>query len=141
MTERHYSQDPPSSEEIAGARADINRAIDRAEKEVPIQSAKTIIAVAGTATTVAAAALDLPSYDRFAIHGVRVSVERTEEISAWFLSLNKDERAALGYMHPGRVEVIAAGSLVLAEIMKRTGAREFIASEQDILDGIVATLR
>lgn len=141
MTERHFSQDPPSLEEIAGARADINRAIDGALEEVPIQSAKTLIAVAGTATTVAAAALNLPSYDRFAIHCARVSAERTEEISEWLLSLNKDERAALGYMHPGRVEVIAAGSLVLAEIMRRTGAREFIASEQDILDGIVATLR
>jgi exopolyphosphatase/guanosine-5'-triphosphate,3'-diphosphate pyrophosphatase len=141
MTERHFSQDPPSPEEIAGARADINQAIDRAEKEVPIQSAKTLIAVAGTATTVAAAALDLASYDRFAIHGARISTERTDEISTWLLSLNKGERAALGYMHPGRVEVIAAGSLVLTEIMKRTRAREFIASEQDILDGIVAALR
>ena len=141
MTERHFSQDPPTLEEIESARADVNRAIDRAEQVVPIQLAKTLIAVAGTATTVAAAALDLPAYDRFAIHGARISSNQTIEISNWFLSLKKSERAALGYMHPGRVEVIAAGSLVLAEIMKRTHADEFISSEQDILDGIVATLR
>ena len=141
MTERHFSQDPPTLEEIESARADVNRAIDRAEQVVPIQLAKTLIAVAGTATTVAAAALDLPAYDRFAIHGARISSKKTIEISNWFLSLKKSERAALGYMHPGRVEVIAAGSLVLAEIMKRTKVSEFIASERDILDGIVATLR
>lgn len=141
MTERHFSQDPPSADEIANARRDINKAIDRASESVAISSAKTLIAVAGTATTVAAAALHLPEYDRVQIHGARISAERTVEISEWLLSLNHAQRAALGYMHPGRVEVIAAGSLVLAEIIKRTGAREFVASERDILDGIVATLR
>ena len=141
MTERHFSQDPPSADEIANARRDINKAIDRASESVAISSAKTLIAVAGTATTVAAAALHLPEYDRVQIHGARISAERAIEISEWLLSLTRAERAGLGYMHPGRVEVIAAGSLVLAEIIKRTGAREFVASERDILDGIVATLR
>lgn len=141
MTERHFSQDPPSTDEIANARRDINKAIDRASGSVAISSAKTLIAVAGTATTVAAAALHLPKYDRVQIHGARIAAERAIEISEWLLSLNHAQRAALGYMHPGRVEVIAAGSLVLAEIIKRTGAREFVASERDILDGIVATLR
>ena len=141
MTERHFSQDPPSADEIANARRDINKAIDRASESVAISSAKTLIAVAGTATTVAAAALHLPEYDRVQIHGARISAERTVEISEWLLSLTRAKRAGLGYMHPGRVEVIAAGSLVLAEIIKRTGAREFVASERDILDGIVATLR
>ena len=141
MTERHFSQDPPSTDEIANARRDINKAIDRASESVAISSAKTLIAVAGTATTVAAAALHLPEYDRVQIHGARIAAERTVEISEWLLSLTRAERAGLGYMHPGRVEVIAAGSMVLAEIIKRTGAREFVASERDIVDGIVATLR
>lgn len=141
MTERHFTQDPPSVEEINTARIDVNRAIDQAEKSVAISSAKTLIAVAGTATTVAAAALNLNAYDRERIHGARISAQKTIEISQWLLSLRKAERSALGYMHPGRVEVIAAGSLVLAEIMKRTGAQDFLASERDILDGIVATLR
>lgn len=139
MTERHFTNDPPTEQEIASMRLDINRAIDQVETEVPISSARTLVAVAGTATTVAAAALKLPTYDREAIHGARISAERTFEISNWLLSMDKNERANLGFMHPGRVEVIAAGALVLAEILKRTGAREFVASERDILDGIVAT--
>ena len=139
MTERHFTNDSPTEQEIASTRLDINRAIDQVETEVPISSARTLVAVAGTATTVAAAALKLPTYDREAIHGARISAERTFEISNWLLSMDKNERANLGFMHPGRVEVIAAGALVLAEILKRTGAREFVASERDILDGIVAT--
>lgn len=139
MTERYFTNDPPTEQEIASTRLDINRAIDQVEIEVPISSARTLVAVAGTATTVAAAALKLPTYDREAIHGARISAERTFEISNWLLSMDKNERANLGFMHPGRVEVIAAGALVLAEILKRTGAREFVASERDILDGIVAT--
>jgi exopolyphosphatase/guanosine-5'-triphosphate,3'-diphosphate pyrophosphatase len=139
MTERHFTNDPPTEQEITSTRVDVNRAIDQVEIEVPISSARTLVAVAGTATTVAAAALKLPSYDREAIHGARISAERTFEISNWLLSMNKKERADLGFMHPGRVEVIAAGALVLAEILKRTGVKEFIASERDILDGIVAT--
>ena len=139
MTERYFTNDPPTEQEIASTRFDINRAIDQVEIEVPISSARTLVAVAGTATTVAAAALKLPTYDREAIHGARISAERTFEISNWLLSMDKNERANLGFMHPGRVEVIAAGALVLAEILKRTGAREFVASERDILDGIVAT--
>ena len=141
MSERHFKSDPPTDAEISATKQDINQAIDEVLGAVPIKSAKTLVAVAGTATTVAAAALDLPGYDRDAIHGARISAERTLEISAWLLTLTKQERAALGYMHPGRVEVIAAGALVLAEIMKRSGAEEFIASERDILDGIVATLK
>jgi exopolyphosphatase/guanosine-5'-triphosphate,3'-diphosphate pyrophosphatase len=139
MTERHFTNDSPTEQEIASTRLDIDRAIDQVETEVPISSARTLVAVAGTATTVAAAALKLPTYDREAIHGARISAERTFEISNWLLSMDKNERANLGFMHPGRVEVIAAGALVLAEILKRTGAREFVASERDILDGIVAT--
>ena len=141
MTERHFTQDPPSESEIQQARLDINRAIDKAENVVAIRSAKTLIAVAGTATTVAAAALDLAEYDRERIHQSRISAERAIDISEWLLTLNRIERSSLGYMHPGRVEVISAGALVLAEIMKRTGVSEFVASEKDILDGIVATLR
>ena len=141
MTERHFHSDPPTINEIASARADINRAIDVASLTVPIAKGRTLIAVAGTATTVAAAALNLPTYQREVIHGSQISATDTYRISEWLLTLPRSERAQLGYMHPGRVDVIAAGSLVLAEILKRTGAKEFIASERDILDGIVATIK
>ena len=140
MSERHFSTIPPQAEEIAGARADIDEAIKGAAEIVPITEAKTLIAVAGTATTVAAAALGLSTYDRHSIHLSRISAEKTRQVSEMFLSLKRDEIAALGYMHPGRVDVIGAGSLVLSRIMALTGAEEFVASESDILDGMAWSL-
>lgn len=140
MTERHFRNDPPSADEIAIARRDIQNAIDIAYASVDIKSARTLVAVAGTATTVAAAALNLPEYDRYAIHLSHISAESVHEVSNNFLTMSRDKRAALGYMHPGRVDVIGAGSLVLSEIMKATGAKEFVASENDILDGMAWSL-
>lgn len=140
MTERHFTSDSIQTNEIEKARSDIQTAIAIAAAIVPITAAKTLIAVAGTATTVAASALNLPEYDRYAIHLARITAAQAHEASEMFLTQNREQRLALGYMHPGRVDVIPAGSLVLSEIMKATGATEFVASESDILDGIARSL-
>jgi exopolyphosphatase/guanosine-5'-triphosphate,3'-diphosphate pyrophosphatase len=140
MTERHFASDPATAQQIELARTDIQAAIAQAAAVVPITKAKTLVAVAGTATTVAAAALDLPEYDRYAIHLSRISAQQTHDAATMFATSTREQRLALGYMHPGRVDVIAAGSLVLSEIMKATGAREFVASESDILDGMAFSL-
>ena len=136
MSERHLNQQPPSAVQVQAAIADIDRAIAEAARNVAITTAKTLIAVAGTATTVAAAALELTAYDRYAIHLSRISAEKVHQVAAKFQSLSRDEIANLGYMHPGRVDVITAGALVLSRVMAATGAVEFVASETDILDGI-----
>ena len=140
MSERHFANDPATTEQVELARTDIQAAIAIAAAEVPITKAKTLVAVAGTATTVAAAALELAEYDRYAIHLARISASQVHDTLAMFLTRNREERLALGYMHPGRVDVIGAGSLVLSEIMKATGATEFVASESDILDGMARSL-
>jgi exopolyphosphatase/guanosine-5'-triphosphate,3'-diphosphate pyrophosphatase len=140
MTERHFANDPVTTEQIELARTDIQAAIAQATAVVPITKAKTLVAVAGTATTVAAAALELPEYDRYTIHLSRISAQQTHDAAVMFATSTREQRLALGYMHPGRVDVIAAGSLVLSEIMKATGATEFVASESDILDGMAFSL-
>ena len=140
MSERHLNSQPPTMAQIAEAIIDIDLAITQAAKVVPISQAKSLVAVAGTATTVAAAALKLEEYDRYLIHLSRISARAVHQVAAMFQSLNKDQITALGYMHPGRVDVITAGALVLSRIMAATGASEFIASESDILDGIAWSL-
>jgi exopolyphosphatase/guanosine-5'-triphosphate,3'-diphosphate pyrophosphatase len=140
MSERHLNLQPPTMTQIAEAIIDIDLAITQAAKVVPISQAKSLVAVAGTATTVAAAALKLAEYDRYLIHLSRISAASVHQVAAMFQSMNKDQIAALGYMHPGRVDVITAGALVLSRIMAATGASEFIASESDILDGIAWSL-
>ncbi len=140
MSERHLNTQPPSMAQIAQAIVDIDIAITQAAAVVPITTAKTLIAVAGTATTVAAAALELTDYDRHMIHLSRISASNVHKVAASFQSMNKDQITSLGYMHPGRVDVITAGSLVLSRIMAATGASEFVASESDILDGMAWSL-
>ena len=140
MSERHFASDPATPDQIEAARTDIQAAIAQAAAVVPITKAKPLVAVAGTATTVAAAALELTEYDRYAIHLSRISAQQTHDAATMFATKTREQRISLGYMHPGRVDVIAAGSLVLSEIMKATGATEFVASESDILDGMAFSL-
>lgn len=140
MSERHLSTIPPHPTDIEKAIVDIDEAILGAASFVPITQASTFIAVAGTATTVAAAALDLDAYDRYSIHLARISASRAHEISRKFLEMTREEIATLPYMHPGRVDVIAAGSLVLSRILIHSQVKEFVASESDILDGMAWSL-
>ncbi len=136
MSERHLTAQPPTAQQVAAAIGDIDAAILDAGSHVDFSAAQTLIAVAGTATTVAAAALDLIDYDRYAIHLSRIPAAKVHEVAEMFAAMTRDEIAALGYMHPGRVDVITSGSLVLSRVMTLTGAKEFVASESDILDGI-----
>ena len=140
MSERHFTNQPPTMDQIASAIVDIDIAITQAAVSVPINSAKSLIAVAGTATTVAAAALDLSKYDRDLIHLSKISADKVHKVAQMFQSMNKSEISALPYMHEGRVDVITAGSLVLSRVMAATGATEFVASETDILDGMAFSL-
>ena len=140
MSERHFTGDLPDPGQVAAATEDIDEAIAQAAKLVSITKAKTLIAVAGTATTVTAAALDLPEYDRYAIHLSHIPAEKVHQVSQMLIKMTRTQRESLGYMHPGRVDVISAGSLVLSRIMRATGANEFVASESDILDGMAWSL-
>ncbi|WP_033284342.1 Ppx/GppA phosphatase family protein [Streptomyces sp. NRRL F-525] len=141
MTERHLVQggkvtDPPTPDQITAMRADIEAALDLAEQTVPLREARTLVGLAGSVTTVSAIAQNLPEYDTEAIHHSRVSYDRVREITESLLRSTHAERAAIPSMHPGRVDVIGAGALVLLSIMERVGASEVVVSEHDILDGI-----
>ncbi|GAA1086358.1 Ppx/GppA phosphatase family protein [Nocardiopsis metallicus] len=140
MTERHLRSDPPTREQVEAATADIDAALDEVEKVVPLREAGSVVCVAGTATTVAGIALDLPEYDSERIHHSRVSAEDLERITGELLASRHAERSEIGVMHPGRVDVIGAGALVLSRVLARTGADHFTASEHDILDGVAWSL-
>ncbi|WP_405729156.1 Ppx/GppA family phosphatase [Streptomyces sp. NBC_01537] len=141
MTERHLVRDgrvvdPPTPGAVAAIKADIGAALDLAQETVPLKQARTLVGLAGSVTTVAAIALGLREYDSAAIHHSRIPVGRVREITGQLLSATHEERAGIPVLHPGRVDVIGAGALVLLEIMERTGAEEVVVSEHDILDGI-----
>lgn len=136
LTERHRLSDPVTPGQIEEMRADVAAALDEAERDVPLASARTLVGLAGTVTTLGGIALGLDDYDAGAIHHSRMDAARVGEITDRLLAATHDERAAIPVMHPGRVDVIGAGALILRVIMERAGTDEVVVSEHDILDGI-----
>ena len=140
MTERHLHGDPPTTDQITAAQVDIDAAVALAGRSVPFERAASFVGLAGTVTTVAAMAMDLPTYDPAVLHGSVISIEDVSRVAAVLLQMTRAERAALPYMHPGRVDIIGGGAMVLESAMRAAGAAEVTVSETDILDGIVYSL-
>jgi exopolyphosphatase / guanosine-5'-triphosphate,3'-diphosphate pyrophosphatase len=138
MTERYLHSDPPTGDEIAAASAHIAEQVDVALAKVGAQT--TVVGLAGSVTTVAGIALDLPAYDPARIHHSRLSTVDSRRITERLLHMTKAQRLAIPVMHPGRADVIGAGALILTTILDRTGADAVTVSEHDILDGIALSL-
>ncbi len=144
LTERVLHSDPPTADEVATARAVARDELARAFAVVPVAQAKTWVGVAGTMTTLAALAAGLDTYDADRIHRSRISFDDLRAVCDKLVGMTRDERAALGPMHPGRVDVIGGGSLVTAELARvleaEAGITELVVSEHDILDGIALSI-
>jgi exopolyphosphatase / guanosine-5'-triphosphate,3'-diphosphate pyrophosphatase len=136
LTERHLHGDPPSRAEVAAATADIDAALAAVARSVPAAEARTLVGLAGSVTTVAAIALGLTVYDAARIHHARISAKRVHEVTTGLLAQDHRQRAAIAVIHPGRVDVIGAGALILDRVMDGFGFAGMVASEHDILDGI-----
>jgi exopolyphosphatase/guanosine-5'-triphosphate,3'-diphosphate pyrophosphatase len=140
LTERHLRSDPPTPDQIAAASDDIDAGIARAGQHVPLDEAGSLIGLAGSVTTVAAIAMDLPEYDPARVHHARIPASHVRAVAADLLSTTHAERARIPSLHPGRVDVIGAGALILQRILDRLGLPEVLVSEHDILDGIAWSL-
>jgi exopolyphosphatase / guanosine-5'-triphosphate,3'-diphosphate pyrophosphatase len=140
MTERHLRSDPPTSREIAAAIVDIEAAIDQAAEDVDFRGISALVGLAGSITTITAQSLRLPTYDPQRIHLCRLPIADLTAACTELLSMTRADRAALPFMHEGRVDVIGAGALIwrciLARVARDAGMVDAIASEHDILDGI-----
>jgi exopolyphosphatase/guanosine-5'-triphosphate,3'-diphosphate pyrophosphatase len=140
MTERHLHDDPPTQAQVDATVTDLHDAIRMARSDVPLDPDVTFVGVAGTVTTIAAIALDLDRYDAARIHGAVISAAQVAQVTERLLVMTHEQRAALPVMHPGRVDVIGGGALVLRTLMQEIGVDAMIASEHDILDGIALSL-
>jgi len=144
LTERCLASDPPTATEIADARAVVRDALDAVFDVVPVERAKTWVGVAGTMTTLSALAMNLPAYDSEAIHLSRVGFGDLLKVCEGLLGMTRRQRAALGPMHEGRVDVIGGGAIVVEELARalggRAGIEELVVSEHDILDGIALSI-
>jgi exopolyphosphatase/guanosine-5'-triphosphate,3'-diphosphate pyrophosphatase len=144
LTERCLRSDPPTAAEIDSARDVVRAALEHALREVPVADARTWVGVAGTFTTLAALAKRMPTYDSDAIHLSRVAFSDLEQVCGELLAMTRQQRAVLGPMHEGRVDVIGGGAVVVEELMRELGERAgidaLVVSEHDILDGIALGL-
>jgi exopolyphosphatase/guanosine-5'-triphosphate,3'-diphosphate pyrophosphatase len=144
MTERHLRSDPPTSRQIAQAVVDIEAAIDQAAQVVGFQGISTLVGLAGSITTITAHALGLTKYEPDKIHLCQLPATQIIGACSSLLSMTRAQRAALPFMHPGRVDVIGAGALVWSTIVQRlqrdTGITTVVTSEHDILDGIALSI-
>jgi exopolyphosphatase/guanosine-5'-triphosphate,3'-diphosphate pyrophosphatase len=144
MTERHLRSDPPTSSQIAEAVVDIEAAIDQAAEVVGFQGISTLVGLAGSITTITAHALGLTKYEPDKIHLSQLPATQIIGACSSLLSMTRAQRAALPFMHPGRVDVIGAGGLVWSTIVQRlqrdTGITTVVTSEHDILDGIALSI-
>ncbi|MGQ7294815.1 Ppx/GppA phosphatase family protein [Quadrisphaera sp. KR29] len=144
LHERHALSDPPTPAQVDALVADVRAALDVAAAEVPLERARTLVGVAGTVTTIAAHAQRLPSYLPGRIHRSALPVAEVLAACDDLVAMPREQRAALPFMHPGRVDVIGAGALVWREVVARvaaaTGITQVLASEHDILDGTALAL-
>lgn len=144
MTERCLHSDPPTAAEVAEARDVVRDRLSEALRVVPVEQAKTWVGVAGTFTTIAALARGMDTYDPEAIHLSRIGFDAMLAVCDQLIGMTRAERAALGPMHAGRVDVIGGGAIVVQELAaamsERAGIDELVVSEHDILDGIALSI-
>lgn len=142
FTERYLRSDPPSAAQAAAAVAEVEDNISTVLKTVPLEAVATLVGVAGSVTTITAHALGLPKYQPELIHAAVLPADRIVNACTELLEMSREQRAALPYMHPGRVDVIGAGALIWRTVVSRMGVltagrvNAATSSEHDILDGI-----
>jgi exopolyphosphatase/guanosine-5'-triphosphate,3'-diphosphate pyrophosphatase len=140
LTERLIRTDPPSEDELVSIRNAVRGILDDVESSVPVRTVRTLVAVAGTPTTIQAISLGLPFYDPEAIHRSWLSVEEAERVLEELARMTTDKRSTIAVMAPGRADVIVAGAVILVEVMRRFGFERSLVSETDILDGLALEL-
>jgi exopolyphosphatase / guanosine-5'-triphosphate,3'-diphosphate pyrophosphatase len=140
LFERHLRSDPPTAAEVAALRADAAAHLGRVTDALDPAVADRVVGVAGTVTTVTAITLGLEAYDPRRIHLASLAAPEITATAAKLAAMTIAERAALPVMAKGREDVIAAGALLLDELVQRFAIPRVIASETDILDGVLLGL-
>ncbi|MGN6129107.1 MAG: Ppx/GppA phosphatase family protein [Nocardioidaceae bacterium] len=140
LTERLMPSDPPTAEELEVATRAVDEALDTlADHGVRIEDAGTVVGVAGTITTLAVVHLGLDHWDHDRVHRARLPVEDVLALTDRMLAMTVAEREAL-HIPAGRSDVIGAGALILARVLRRARADALMVSDSDILDGIAWSL-
>jgi exopolyphosphatase/guanosine-5'-triphosphate,3'-diphosphate pyrophosphatase len=135
QTERHIRSDPPTEPELRELASEVRAIFEAAVPEDVRGRVGTAIAVAGTATSVAAIDQELEPYDPDRVHGHVVSVSRLQELLGHLAGMTEEQRRGVPGLHPDRAATIVAGVVLLIEALRAFGLDEVEVSEHDILRG------
>lgn len=138
LHERHLAGDPPTAEEWHRCGRDVDEHL--AGCGLDLATAASVVGTSGTIKTMACGVLDLPFYDRDAIDGAVLGVDATLAFAERLRAMTVAERRALPYLHPGRADVIGAGSLIWTRVLQCSGVDSYVVSEADILYGIARAI-
>lgn len=140
QTERHVRSDPPGDDELERIAHDTRAALAQALPVIGDPRGLSVIGVAGTATTAAAIAHGLDSYDPELIHASRTPLADVVGVREWACRRTTAQRRDHPAMHPGRAAVFPAGTVILQTVLETLHADELIVSESDILDGVALSI-
>ena len=140
LTERVQPSDPPTGDDLRHVETLVVEQLDEVERIVPIGEGRTLVAVAGTATTLQACALGLERYDPDLIHRSMLTLAAAERTLRELAAMTNEKRAAIPVMPVGRGDVVVAGASILVHAMRRFGFEHALVSETDILDGLALEL-
>jgi exopolyphosphatase / guanosine-5'-triphosphate,3'-diphosphate pyrophosphatase len=140
QTERHIHHDPPTPDELRELAADVGSIIDAAVPAEHRTAVASGIAVAGTATALAAIAQELEPYDPTRVHGYVLPREVCARILERLAALPLEQRRKVAGLHPDRAPTIVAGAVILREVLARFSLDRVEVSEHDILRGAALAL-
>ena len=135
QTERHLASDPVPAAEIEALREEVRGILAAAVPEQVRASLEHGIAVAGTATSLAAIDQRLDPYDPDRVDGYTLTFNAIERMLAELAALPLAERRAVAGLHPDRAPTIVAGTGILAESLAAFRLAAVEVSEADILHG------
>jgi exopolyphosphatase / guanosine-5'-triphosphate,3'-diphosphate pyrophosphatase len=135
-SERFLRGDPPAQEDTDALARDVRGLFEDAVPAQVRERVRAAVAVAGTATSVAAIDAEVEPYDPALVEGRVVRAHRLAEISDSLAALPLERRKAVPGLHPDRAPTIVAGTILLAQVLDVFGLDRFEASERDILWGV-----
>jgi exopolyphosphatase/guanosine-5'-triphosphate,3'-diphosphate pyrophosphatase len=135
QTERHVTSDPPPPDELTRLADEVRRTFVEENPRKVRDGVARGIAVAGTATSLAAIDQELEPYDPERVHGYVLQLAEAERILAQLAAVKLEERQQIAGLHPRRAPTIVAGTVILVEAMRAFGLDEIETSEADILHG------
>jgi exopolyphosphatase/guanosine-5'-triphosphate,3'-diphosphate pyrophosphatase len=139
QTERHLHDDPPPQEQVADAALEVQLIIEQAVPGKLRASTDYGIAVAGTATSLAAIDQELDPYDRERVQGYKLGLGECERMLAMLAGMPLERRRRVPGLHPDRAPTIVAGTVIMLEAMRAFGLDFMETSEADILHGAALT--